>query len=165
MELSPMLWLLQTLPESLALVSMTIAMSKDSLEIKKIALLGFLLAVAIFLIRLLPLAFGFHFFIFIVFLAVLLNVYIKVSLSRSLLTALIAGLILAVSETLFMTLTSLATGIPMEQVTQSTLLHIIHAWPHIVFMFTLALAIKWFRKRYNQKVRGKDAKIYRAESC
>ncbi len=158
MKLSLLFWFLQTFPESLALSSLAIVLSGRRLETKNVFIIGVLIAIAVYLIRLVHhLTFGVHFILLIIILAVLLNFLLKLPLSRCLLAALVTGLILAVSETLLMSALSFVTGVSMEEVTQSVTLHAIYAWPHIVFMFLLALFINWRRRGRWERLEEIDA--------
>lgn len=157
MKLSLLFWFFQTFPESLALSSMAIVVGGHRLETRSVFLIGVMIAVAVYLIRLIPITFGVHFVLLVIILAVLLNILFKDPISRCLLTALVAGLILAVSETILISLMSLATAVPMEQVTENSPMHIIYAWPHIVFMFFLVLFInRWRRGRRESLEKEKD---------
>ncbi len=97
MELSILQWLFQGIPECLALAALAMVLAGRRLEAKSVFLIGLPHAVITYLVRLLPLTFGVHFIIFVVVLATLLNVWLKISLSRGLLTAL-TGLIILVSN-------------------------------------------------------------------
>lgn len=145
MHIAPLLWLMQTLPECLALASLAVVLASGRLAAKNILLIGFLLAVAVYLVRLLPLAFGIHFIIFIVILALLLAVRLKLRLSRCLFIALVANLILAVTETLSLYFLSLLTGVPFDQATGDFSRYLLYGWPHIVLLFFIALVIQRWR--------------------
>ncbi|MEW5785491.1 MAG: hypothetical protein AB1767_10530 [Bacillota bacterium] len=148
MQLSPWIWLLQTMPESLAVTSLAMVLASRRLEAKNILLIGLLLAAAVFLVRLIPLSFGIHFILFIIILAVLLSVRLKLQFSRSLLTALIVCLILAVLETVFLSLFSSLSAVPFENIVENIPLHMLYAWPHIFLLFLSALVIDWWRKNH-----------------
>jgi hypothetical protein len=146
LALTLLLWLFQTVPETLALVSLAVVLAGRNLELQSVLLIGLPHAAAVYLVRLLPIKFGIHFIVFIVILAVLLNVRLKIKFSQCLLTALAVLLFLAVAETLCMYVLSLVTGITIEQVTAETASHLIFAWPHILMLFLLALAVNRWRK-------------------
>ena len=148
MALSPIFWLFQTIPEALALTTLALVLSNAKIDLKNVVFIALPYAVAVYLIRLLPIVFGVHFIVLIIFLAVLLNLRLKMRFSRCLLNALLVCLFLAVAETLLMYLLSVFTGITFEQATESLKLFIIFAWPQIIFLFLLALLIyKWRASR------------------
>ncbi len=144
MKLTQLLWLCQTLPEALAVTSLAVVLCKRRLEIKPILLISVFFAIIVYLVRLLPLDFGVHFIILMIILALLLTIQLKVHFSRCLLITLVIGIILAVSETVFIYLFSLLTGTNMDQMTLGGTIHIMIAWPHIILIFLMALAVnRW----------------------
>lgn len=154
MELSFYQWLLQGIPECLALAALAVTLSGRKLEAKKIFLIGLSHAPLAYLVRLLPLSFGVHFIILIVVLSTLLHVWLKISLSRGLLTALSGLIILATAETVFVAIIHSSTGVPFEEVRQELLLWVAYGWPHIIFLLMLALFID--RRRKGRDLGGKE---------
>ena len=101
MKIPLLQWLLQGIPESLAIVYLAIALAGQKPETWKILLLGIIDAVIIYLIRLLPLTFGVHSILQILVIAFLLHLFFKVSFGKSLFSALTVIITLAVTETVF----------------------------------------------------------------
>ncbi len=152
MSLSPLFWLFQGVPELLALTALAIVLGGKKLEWKSTLTIGLALAVLVFLVRLLPVTFGIHFVIFLVILAALLHMRLKIKFSRCLLISLVAGLMLAVSETICVSLLTLATGIPYQQASEDFILQFVFGWPHIILLFLLALALeRWQKMRHLKK--------------
>lgn len=104
MKIPLLQWLLQGIPESLAIVYLAIALAGQKPETWKILLLGIIDAVIIYLIRLLPLTFGVHSILQILVIAFLLHLFFKVSFGKSLFSALTVIITLAVTETVFFAL-------------------------------------------------------------
>jgi small-conductance mechanosensitive channel len=165
LELQPLAWLLQTVPEALAVASLAVALGIGRLTGKSILIIGLPLAVSVYLVRLMPLIFGVHFIIFIVILAALLTVRLKHRFNRCLLTALVACVILAVSETAFLYLMSLITGVTADQVTLDSNFPYYYIWPHTVFLFLLALAVNRWHKKRREKGGEIDARVSGTERC
>lgn len=148
MKLTILQWLLQGIPESLALVTLALALAGEKLEMRRIALLGIIEAVIIFAIRLLPLTFGVHSILSIFSMALLLNLFLKVRFSRSLLSALIVIIALAAAETVSFYLFLYLTGLSYEQLFENLFIYIISGWPQVILLFLLALAIhRWQQGR------------------
>jgi len=148
MKLTILQWLLQGIPESLALVTLALALAGEKLEMRRIALLGIIEAVIIFAIRLLPLTFGVHSILSIFSMALLLNLFLKVRFSRSLLSALIVIIALAVVETVSLSLILYLTGLPYEQFSENVFAFILGGWSNVILLFLLALAVhRWQRGR------------------
>jgi len=155
MEIPILIWLLQGIPECLALITLALALSGEKLEIRKIIPLGIIEAVIIFAIRLLPLTFGVHSILSMFSLALLLHFFIKVHFSRSLLSALIVIITLAAVETVIFTLILYLTGLSYEQLSENIFVVIAGGWPQIIVLFVLALTVnKWQRQRRSL---GEDA--------
>lgn len=141
MVLTPILWLLQGIFETSAAAALAVVFLGKKLKWKSIFTIGLIIAVAMYLVRLLPLAFGIHFIISLVILAGSLNFFLKIQFSRCLLAALAAGLFLAVFETIGVLLLSSITGITYEQASENIALQFIFALPHIILLFLLVLAL------------------------
>ncbi|MDO9535765.1 MAG: hypothetical protein Q7J85_10660 [Bacillota bacterium] len=157
MELNILQWIFQTIPECLALASLAVVLSGRGFEVKNIFLISLPHAIAVYLVRLLPLSFGVHFIIFIVLLAVNLNLQLKIRFNRSLLTSLVALIILAAAEIALVTLMYSITDITYEEARENLFLWIVYGWPHIIFLFLLAMAIGWWRKGRGVKPEEYDA--------
>lgn len=156
MKPSLLLWLFQTLPESLASASLAVVLCAGKIVWKRIFLIGLPFAVAVYLVRSLPFAFGVHFIVLTIIMAMLLTVWLKIPFSRGLLTAFIVGIILAVIETVSVYLFITLTGIAIDQTIQYLHTHIVFAWPHIIVLFLLALAINWWKKNHPAKGQNFD---------
>lgn len=147
MEIPILLWLFQGIPECLAVAALALVLAGWPLEPQNVFLIGLPQAVAAYLVRLLPLSFGVHSIILIVILAVNLNVLLKIKLSRGILSALVVMIILCFAETIIISLMVFITGIPFEQVYRETYITILYGWPHVIFIFLLALGINSRRTR------------------
>lgn len=157
MELTVIKLVFQALPESIALISLSFAIIGLKLELKNVLMVGITQTIAAYLVRLANLTFGVHTVILIVILATLLNLIMKVKLSRSMLSALLSIVLLAVSETVLVLILLQVTGFQIEQVTQNTVIWILFGWPHIIFLFILAMLINIWRKKRklrNEKTNG-----------
>ncbi len=151
MESSFPVLIFHTLPEALSLSCLAVVLAGPKLEPKIVLLIGLPFTIAVYLVRLLDLAFGVHTIILIIALAFLLNIVTKIKLSRSLLTALLGMTILAAAEISLLTLALTITGAEIEQIAQDPVLWVLYGWPHIIFMFLLALFINWWRRKRRTK--------------
>lgn len=149
MKIPLLQWLLQGIPESLAIVYLAIALAGQKPETWKILLLGIIDAVIIYLIRLLPLTFGVHSILQILVIAFLLHLFFKVSFGKSLFSALTVIITLAVTETVFFALFMSLIGLSFEELSKNIFLYIIGGWPQIILLFILALAVN--RKQQKTK--------------
>lgn len=159
MKLPIIQWLLQGIPESLALAAFGLALAKEKLEIRKITIMGIILAVFLYIIRLLPLTFGVHSILSMFSLALLLTFFIKIRFSRSLLYALIVIITLAAAETVFFSLIFSITGISYEELAKNIFLYIAGGWPQIILIFILALLFDRRQRRQDRRRSpGEDAR-------
>ena len=134
------------------MASLAVVLVTRRLQIKNIMFIGLGLAAVVYIVRLVPLTFGVHFIIVILTLGALLRYRLQAGLSQCLLTAILASIILAVSETLMLYFLSLITGVAIDQVIEDVRLHIFYAWPHIIVIFLLALLLSFYWKnRLNNK--------------
>jgi len=155
MELTISKLLFQAFPETLAIASLALALGGLKLELKSILFVGVLQTITAYLVRLLDLNYGVHTIVLIITLAFFLYIVLKIKLSRSLLAALLSIIILAVAETVLVTLILKIAGAEFTEVTENPTLWILLGWPQIIFVFLLALAInRWRQKRHlgNDKV-------------
>ena len=147
MEIPILLWLFQGIPECLAVAALALVLAGRPLDPRSVFMIGLPQAVAAYLVRLLPLTFGVHSIILIVILAILLNVLLKIKLSRGILAALVVLIILCFAEMVSISLMVFITGIPFNQTYREIYLTILYGWPHVIFIFLLALAIYRWRRR------------------
>ncbi len=148
MEISLLLWFFQGIPESLALGSLAVVLAGQALKARPVLLVGLPQAVTAYLVRHLSLTFGMHTIALLVMLAIWLNIFLKVRISRSLPAALAAIIILAAAEVGMISLIMPLSGIPFEEIIQNDYLLIAFGWPHIILLFALALGIdRWKKKR------------------
>lgn len=96
--------LLQGIPETVAIVFSAFIIAKLPLEWSKIILIGVSLAFATYLIRLFPIPFGVHTICTVFLLFVILNILTKRDISLSFMASLISYIILALCETVCLTL-------------------------------------------------------------
>ncbi len=152
MELSILQWLFQGIPECLAVTGLALVLIGRSLELRNVLLIGLPYAGIAYLVRLLPLSFGIHTILFVITLAIMLNVRIKIQFSKSLLTALVVLVILAAIEMILATLIYSLSSTSFEQVKQNIFLWIIYGWPQIIVIFLLSVAIdRWRKNRHVTK--------------
>lgn len=141
-----LVWLFQGIPECLALAALVLVLVGQVPGVRQVLLIGLPQAVAAYLLRLLPLAFGVHSIILIITMAALLNVLLRVRLSRGLLAALLALVVLITLEAVSFSLLSRRTGMTLEEVLGSNFLAVIYGWPHIILILSLVLFL--YRRRH-----------------
>ncbi|MGI6712658.1 MAG: hypothetical protein ACOX4L_08080 [Bacillota bacterium] len=91
---------LQGIPENIALVTLGFVLVKAKIEWKKIIVLGVILAISAFLVRLLPITFGLHTIINIILMVGFLNYFAKADITKSVVVSLACYIILILLETI-----------------------------------------------------------------
>jgi len=149
MKLPFIQWLLQGIPENLAMASLLLSMAGKKLEISKIIKIGVPQAVIFYLVRSLPISFGLHTIIGIVTLAILLNLIAKIKFSKSLFFALLAHIALAIFETVVVGVFIQLSGQTYQDIYENFYLYILLGWPQVIFLFLSALWVNRWRNNHN----------------
>lgn len=147
MKLTFVQWLIQGIPECLAVATLGWVLLEQEFAAKKILCVGLLHALITFFVRNLPLPFGIHTLILIFTLAALLA-YFSTSFyySKVLFVSLITIMILGLLELITLTVVSLFLGIPEEAIFADQFLSVSVGLPQVVILFLLAYLIAYFKK-------------------
>ena len=141
-------WLIQGIPECLAVATLGWVLLEQKVAVKKILCVGLLHALIIFIIRNLSLPFGIHTVILIFSLAALLA-YFSTSFyySKVLFVSLITIVILGLLELLILPNASKLLDIPVEAILAKPLLIALVGLPQVVILFLIAYLIAYFFKK------------------
>ena len=151
MRMTPLELLIQGIPEVIAGVALCFALAGVGLKWRHIVPLGVAGAVAIYLIRLLPLPFGVHAIILYVFLAGYLRLVFRITVLRALYAGFIViGLVILFESVCTVTLFKV-TGLSYAQVKTNRLLWALFGWPQVVLLFASAFLVEYLRRRYGRK--------------
>ncbi|MBS3970209.1 MAG: hypothetical protein KGZ94_08855 [Clostridia bacterium] len=135
----------QGIPESTALVFLTLVFLRAKLNWSSILFLGVLQTAAAFLIRMLPLAFGVHTVILILILASLIAYVSKREIIKVIPAAIVSFVMLLLFEfAIFKTLMSMF-DISFDMLIKNKLLKIAIATPQWVLLFLTGFIIQYFR--------------------
>lgn len=143
------MFLIQGIPEQIAVAMLALIFSKVTYKWSEVILLGIGLASAAFLVRMLPITFGVHTVLLIGILFTYLNIKKKIELSRAILAALASYLLLILLESLCITGVMYLFHLSKELIISSTFLRIVITFPHVIFLYILAFLLK---KRFNKGV-------------
>ena len=149
-------WLIQGIPECLAIATMVLALAGHKLKFNKILIIGLSLAVFLYTIRLLPLSFGVHTILAILSLAILVNLNIKSKFSLSLLISLVAYINLAIVETILTWSILTVMGMSFEQALDDMMIRIVISLPQVFVIFLTAVVISKYR---NKIIKTKETPI------
>lgn len=136
----------QGIPESTALVFLTLVFLRVRLNWGFILFFGVLQTAAAFLIRMLPLAFGVHSVVLILVLSVFMTYATKLHFIKIVPNAIIAFIVLLASEFLSFTIITKVFNLSIDIIAKEQLFRILVGLPHVVLMFFVGLIIIYFRK-------------------
>lgn len=145
MKIPFLAFILQGIPEMIAIVLLAFVITKASLEWKKICIIGIIMGFASYFIRLLPLTFGIHTVILIGILFIILSKYARVNFNSALIGSLLSFLAIIVAETISLSLLMPIFNVTSEILFTNTIVRVLISWPQILFVIALSFCIHKFR--------------------
>lgn len=133
---------IQAIPESIAVITFCYALLNLDFQWIKIIKQGLALAIATYLIRMLPLPFGVHTIIVIFALAFILAFFIQSNLVLVFKTSIITSIIIAITEIVFNEIFLRNLNLTFSQAYENKLLWTIMGLPHVLLLFILSWIIK-----------------------
>lgn len=134
-------WLLQGIPECIALVALSVSLTGGSTNRVKIIKIGLFQALTTYIIRLVPFTPGVHVLILLTSLSFFLILFFKINLKLSVIASAITVSLLLVFEAVFNTALFALKIIRPEDLINNTLLRTFMGYPQVVFIALLALLI------------------------
>lgn len=142
LKLSCISFLIQGIPESIAVIAFCYALLDLNFEWPRIIKQGLVLAISTYLIRLLPLPFGVHTIIIIFALAFILAFFNQTKLILVFKASIITSIIIAITEIVFNEILLRNLNLTFSQAYEKTLLWTIMGLPHVLLLFFLSWIIK-----------------------
>ncbi|NPV26782.1 MAG: hypothetical protein HPY81_04835 [Firmicutes bacterium] len=140
--------LLQGIPETMGITAVALAFANLQLNWRIIIAVGVIEGLTIYLIRLLPIPFGFHTILLMITLPVFIKVATRQPFSSVLIRAgAIAVVIMAAVELLVIWPLFKLLNLSVEEANANTALWIITGWPQVVVLFGVA----WLKDRHRRK--------------
>lgn len=139
--------ILQGIPEEIALVTLAFVIAKIPLEWKKIVPGGVVLAIAAYILRLLPITFGIHTIIILGLLFLFLVKFGKGAFDTSLIASLISVLVLIVTETVCLSLLMPFFGVTPEMLFTNVAVRILITLPQVFLLFIFAFIVTKIRNK------------------
>ncbi|MDN5348356.1 MAG: hypothetical protein PWP65_1920 [Clostridia bacterium] len=136
--------LLQSIPESLAFISLGLSLAGVWPPFRRVVGLSVLYSVLTYVVRRLPVYFGVHSLILVVLLIFILRYGLKISFTRASLASLLGFISLALVETTYLPIIVKITGISISQAVRDPWLRVIFPIPQELFLGLLAY-ICWRR--------------------
>jgi hypothetical protein len=154
MKLPLIQWLIQGIPECIALVFFGLVLLEKRLNIKKALILGLIQAIIIYLVRLFPLPFGIHTLIAIISLSILLLYSSGGRYSKALIISFFVNMVLGLSELAILPAASYLLNMPLESIFNQPLLFALVSLPQVFVLILIAFLVNLFhnkRKKHNGK--------------
>jgi len=146
MKISLVSLIFQGIPESIALVVLAFFVAKAKVKWPMAILLGGILAVSAFFIRMLPVTFGLHTIVNIVLLLLFVTYFGRVNLISATVAVFLSFFILVFVETVIHYAMYSILNLSFEEISKNQVLMIISGIPQIVLLFLVAFGIKLYRK-------------------
>ena len=114
MKLTFIQWLIQGIPECIALVLLGFVLLESRMDIKRALIPGVIQALVLYFVRLFPLPFGIHTMVAIISLSVLLLCFTEARYSKALLISFFVYLVLGLSELMILPVASYLLKTPLD---------------------------------------------------
>ena len=147
MKLSLMRWLLQGVPECLAIATFSWMLLGRQFNARKILSIGLLQALAAYFVRLLPVSFGIHTLILVFSLAALLVYFSSGSYSRVLSVSLVTFVVLGLLELVIFALSSSLFNLTAEAILADPLLSVLMGLPGGALLFLGAFLLAGLKRK------------------
>ncbi len=135
---------LQYIPESITLVFVALVLLRLKVKHTKIFGIGIIMGITTFVIRLLPVSFGFHTVLSLILLTAALSLICKTNGFKTFIAALKTYILLAVIEMVSINSFIYLTGYTIEDMGQNPIIRTLAVLPQIIILFTVGLLIKRF---------------------
>jgi len=155
MKLTFIQWLIQGIPECIALVLLGFVLLESRMDIKRALIPGVIEALVVYFVRLFPLPFGIHTMVAIISLSVLLLCFTEGRYSKALLISFFVFLVLGLSELAILPAVSHLIKMPLEVIFEQPLLFALVTLPQVFVLFVLAFFVDHFynkRKKRTEKL-------------
>ncbi len=139
--------LLQGIPEGIAVVTLAFVIAKIPLKWNRILLIGIVLAVISYVVRLFPIPFGVNIFLQIILLFLALTWLGKGDFSLSLIASLVSFLALAICEFACLALLMPVFGVTPETLFTNLVIRIEIGEPQVVLIFIAAFLLNKFKPK------------------
>lgn len=141
MKLTIMQWLIQGIPECIAVMFLGLALFEKRLNIKKALLPGLIQAIVLYLIRFFPWPFGIHTIIAIISMSVLLLCFAGGPYSKALIISIFVHLALGLLELAILPVASYFLSKPLELILTQPLLFALVSLPQVFVLIVLAFIV------------------------
>lgn len=146
-------WLLQVIPESIAMVTLVMRMASVEVTWKKIIKIGIIFAISIYIIRLLPFTPGVHVIVLAAVLGFISIYFGGIEMKRALIYSAITYAILVIAEFVFLSIFVNFGLFTVEEIKEVIFIRCIAGYPHTLLIFLIAFIIKKSNIRLNNFIK------------
>jgi len=134
-------WLIQGIPECIAVIALGLALIEKKLLLGKALLPGLIQASILFLLRQLPLPYGFHTLIGFLSLAVLLSYFSRINFSRAVVVSFFVHTLLGLSEYIVFSAAAYLLNLSLETIMHNPILAALIGLPQVFVLFFLSFLL------------------------
>ncbi|HHV64130.1 MAG TPA: hypothetical protein GXX46_03520 [Peptococcaceae bacterium] len=138
MKIPFLAFVLQGIPESIAMVTLAFVIARIPLQWKKIIAIGLIMATTSYILRLFPITFGIHTVLLIVLLFILLIRVERTNINALLISSLLSHLVVIIAETICLGLLMSLLHISFEVLYNNVALRILMTLPQVILIFIIA---------------------------
>ena len=156
MKLTLIQWLIQGIPESIAMFLLGFVLLESKMEIKKALIPGVIQALILYFVRLFPLPFGIHTMVAIISLSVLLLCFTEARYSKALLISFFVYLVLGLSELMILPVASYLLKTPLDIIFSyldtKPVLFALLGLPQVFVLIVLAVLVNLFNNKRKKQI-------------
>lgn len=130
-----------SVPESIVLYYMVIAITGKKEAPLSIMALSLLTSLFSYTVRLIPMFFGIHSLLQVVLMIILLNLFLQLPWRAAATAMILASVVLGLTEGIFVPLLSRIFSLTLERIISDPLLRILFTLPHLIFLSAMSLII------------------------
>jgi hypothetical protein len=140
-------WLIQGIPECIAVIVLGLVLLENKLVIRKALIPGFILSIIIFLIRQFLLPFGLHTLIAFLSFSILLSYFSRSTYSKALVVSFLVYTALGLFEFIFFSAAAYLLSMPLESILNKPLWAALVGLPQVFVLFSLSFLIVTVRQK------------------
>jgi len=141
MEMSFINMIFFGIPEGISVAILAFVLSKVKIEWKKVMIIGIVLSLSAYILRLLPITFGVHTIVYIGLLFIMLMKLGQITLMTAIINSLITLLFLIIFETTTSMLVMKLFEITQQIIKEKILINMLVFYPHVILLVFTAFLI------------------------
>lgn len=146
-------FIFRTLPEAFIFVFASYLFANQKINIKKYIISSIMVAISIFLIRMLPINYGVHTILNIITQTLILNSINKIDIIPAVKSALVTTICLFITELLNMVALNIIYGNQLNEILSNPILKTIYGLPSLGVFLIIVICYYYFKKGKNKYVK------------